>query len=256
MNRLSPRLLRLPPAPSFSFLFLLIFFSVRPVFAAATSSATAAPATTLTRDLGQGLAYHRAALLPGDLPATEATRKQPCVLDLRYARGDAAAGAALAAWLKFRAAPRAPVFLLINSETAAPLLAPLASRAPSPGLIVIGSASTVLTPDLALKIAPDTERRAYDALAGTTLELLLNDSPEKVRNDEARLAKDHQGVPDPTTYPRPADDTFDDTPSASPSATTTPATSSPKPPSAAPLIDRALQRAVHLHRSLKALKKL
>ncbi len=250
MNRPALHLLRLTPAPAFSFLFLLIFLSVSPVFAAAT----AAP---LTRDLGQGLAYHRAAILPGDLPATDATRKPPCVLDLRYARGDAAAGAALAAWLKFRAAPRAPVFLLINAETAAPLLAPLASRAPSPGLIVIGSMSAVLTPDLALKIAPDTERRAYDALAaGTTLELLLNDSPEKIRNDEARLAKDHQGVPDPTTYPRPADDTFDDTPSASAPSTTTPATTAPKTTPAAPLIDRALQRAVHLHRSLKALKKL
>jgi hypothetical protein len=251
MNRLSPRLLRLTPIASFSFLFLLIFLSVSPVFAAA------APPTPLTRDLGQGLAYHRAAILPGDLPATDATRKQPCVLDLRYARGDAAAGAALAAWLRFRAAPRTPVFLLINSETAAPLLTPLASRAPSPGLIVIGSASAGLTPDLALKIAPDTERRAYDALAaGTTLELLLNDSPEKVRNDEARLAKDHQGVLDPTTYPRPADDTFDDTPSASPPAANTSATTAPKTTPAAPLIDRALQRAVQLHRSLKALKKL
>jgi hypothetical protein len=219
MNRRSPRLLRLKPIASFSFLFLLIFLSASSVYAA--------------------------------------TGKQPCVLDLRYARGDAAAGAALAAWLKFRATPRTPVFLLINAETAAPLLNPLASRPPSPGLIVIGAASAGLTPDLALKIAPDTERRAYDALAaGTTLELLLNDSPEKVRNDEARLAKDHQGVLDPTTYPRPADDTFDDTPSASPPASGTPATTAPKPPPAAPLIDRALQRAVQLHRSLKALKKL
>ncbi len=249
MNRRSLRLLRLPPAASFSFLFLLIFLSVRSVFAAAA----AAPA--LTRDLGQGLSYHRATLLPGDLPATEATRKQPCVLDVRYARGDAAAGAALAAWLKFRAAPRSPVFLLINAETAATLLAPLAARAPSAGLIVIGSASAALTPDLALQIAPDTERRAYDALAtGTSLELLLNDSPEKVRNDEARLAKDHQGIADPTTYAQPADDTFDDTPRASASASTAPP--APKPTPAAPLIDRALQRAVQLHRSLKALKKL
>lgn len=251
MNLLSLRLLRLTPAVSFSFLTLPIFLAATLLPAAAASTSTAA----LTRDLGQGLTYHRATILPGDLPVTDATRKTPCVLDLRYARGDGAAGAALSAWLKFRAAPRTPVFLLINTETAASLLAPLASRAPSPGLIVIGTASAGLTPDLALKIAPDTERRAYDALAaGTSLERLLNDSPEKVRNDEARLAKDHQGVADPTAYAQPADDFFDDTPVSGPASATAPNASKPAPPP--PTIDRALQRAVQLHRSLKALKKL
>lgn len=203
-------------------------------------------AAPLARDLGEGLAYHRAAVLPADLPTEESARKQPCVLDLRYAEGDAAAGTVLLAWLKFHAAVRTPVFLLINADTSPALLAPVAARAPFAGLIVIGSASPALTPDLELKIASVEERRAYGALAaGTPVELLLNDTPEKIRNDEARLAQDHHGSPDPTLTP--ADDLVE----------TAPATEKPAPPKAsAPLIDSALQRAVQLHRSLKALKKI
>ena len=168
---------------SFSFLFLLIFLPV----AAAAPTASTPPAAPFTRDLGEGLVYHRITTLPADLPTAEAARKQPCVLDLRFVRGDAAAGTALDAWLKFRATSRTPVLLLINAETAAPVLAPLAARLPSPGLVVIGTASPGLTPDLALKLAPAEERLAYDALAaGATVESVLNDSREKIRADADR----------------------------------------------------------------------
>lgn len=227
-HNLSPR-----TSASFSFLFLLIFLPV----------ATAAHAAPFTRDLGEGLVYHRVTNLPADLPTAEAVRKQPCVLDLRFVRGDAAAGTALDAWLKFRATSRTPVLLLINGETAASVLAPLAARLPSPGLVVIGTASPGLTPDLALKLAPAEERLAYEALAaGATVESVLNDSPEKIRDDEALLAKEHRG------RPTPALPLSDDAPDAPPSATPTQLV--------APPIDSALQRAVHLHRALKALKKL
>jgi hypothetical protein len=222
--------------PSFSFLVLVIvLFPVpHPV------TLHAAP---FTRDLGEGLVYHRITNLPADLPTAEAARKQPCVLDLRFVRGDAAAGTALDAWLKFRATSRTPVLLLINGETAAAVLAPLAARLPSPGLVVIGTASPGLTPDLALKLAPAEERLAYDALAaGATVESVLNDSPEKIRDDEAQLAKEHRARPTPA--PPLSDDPPDDPPSTKPT------------PPVAPPIDSALQRAVHLHRALKALKKL
>jgi len=223
---------------SFSFLFLLIFLPV-----AAAPTAPTPPAAPFTRDLGEGLVYHRITNLPADLPTAEAARKQPCVLDLRFVRGDAAAGTALDAWLKFRATSRTPVLLLINAETAAPVLAPLAARLPSPGLVVIGTASPGLTPDLALKLAPAEERLAYDALAaGATVESVLNDSPEKIRDDEAQLAKEHRARPTPA--PPLSDDPPDDPPSTKPT------------PPVAPPIDSALQRAVHLHRALKALKKL
>lgn len=218
----------------FSFLVLGLFLSGH--------AASAAP---LTRDLGLGLTYHRAAALPADLPTTEAGRKQPCVLDLRYAQGDATAGAALQAWLKFRAAPRTPVLLLVNAETAAPLLAAVGPQLAAAGVVTIGSGSSGPTPDLTVKTVPADERRAYDALAaGSPVELLLNDAPEKTRNDEARLAQDHHGAPpDPGSV---SDDALDDLKP----------TVEKGPPKPAPLIDAALQRAVQLHRSLKALKKV
>jgi hypothetical protein len=226
---------------SFPSVLLFVFFS---------ALALRAHAAPLVRDLGEGLVYFRISTLPADLPTAEAARKQPCVLDVRYVRGDPSAGTALDAWLKFHATSRTPVLLLINAETEATVLASLAARLPAAGLVVIGTASPGLTPDLVLKITPTEERRAYDALAtGATIESLLNDNPTKIRDDEARLVKDYARRPDPAA-PTVAPLT-DDYPSA---ATDSERTTSNKP-SVAP-IDSALQRAVHLHRALKALKKI
>jgi hypothetical protein len=233
MNSSAPARLHRRPARSFSCLCLFLFLS--------TLSLSAAP---LTRDLGEGLTYHRARTLPGDLPADGPTRPQTVVLDLRYTTGGAAAATALHAWLKFHVSPRTPVLLLINADTAPVLLAPLAEHRPG-GLVLIGPATAPLTPDIVVKLAPDTERNAYDALGGTTpAATLITDTVEKTRNDEASLMRDRDRPTD-TTSPT-ADDLAD---------------SPPPPPAAAaktprPLIDISLQRAVHLHRALKALKKL
>lgn len=205
-------------------------------------------AAPLALDLGQGLAYHRVATLPADLPTEESARKQPCVLDLRYAQGDASTGMVLLGWLKFHASPHTPVFLLVNTESSAALLASIASGLPVSGVLVIGAASPALPPDIVLKIAPAEERRAYDALAtGIPVESLLNDTPEKPRNDEARLAQEHHGQPGAGSSPD--DDAIDVIPAAGSEKS-----GKARPP--APLIDAALQRAVQLHRSLKALKKI
>ena len=207
------------------------------------SIAHAAPAA---RDLGQGLAYYRLRDLPADLPTAEAARKQPCVLDLRYLHGDSAAATALQAWLKFHATLRAPVFLLANAATSPALLASLSPRDPRSSVVVIGATAPDFHPDIAVAISADDERRAYDALdRNVPLASLLTDHPDKPRHDEARLAKEHSAEPLP---PLP-DDAADDlliSPSEKPPAL--------KPP--APLIDTVLQRAVHLHRALVALKKL
>jgi len=208
----------------------------------------AAHAAPLERDLGQGLAYRRVHQLPADLPTTEAERKQPCVLDLRYVAGDAAVARALAAWLKFHATAHAPVFVLANADTGRALLAPLAGREPAGSVVVIGAAAPGFAPDIAVKISPDAERRAYDALEhGAALESLLVENTDKPRNDEARLAKEH--VPDPAV---PASD---DT--AAGSTPAPPADDKPTKPKPSPLpVDAALQRAVQLHRTLLALKKI
>jgi hypothetical protein len=203
------------------FLFLLVL---------AVASATAAP---LTRDLGQGLAYIRVRDLPADLPAAEAGRKQACVLDLRYVGGDEKVAAAVDAWLKLRATARSPVFVLANADTAPALLAMLAPEDPVPAVIVIGVAARGFQPALAVKNSAENERRSYDALEkGASLSKLLVENPDKVRNDEASLSKDRlaEAV---------ADASVDDK------------DKNPPPP-----IDAALQRAVHVHRALLALKKL
>ncbi len=209
-------------------------------------SALTSHAEALTRDLGQGLSYFRARTLPGDLPSPTPASNQCYVLDLRYTTGDASAAKALHAWLKFHASPRKPVFLLINSDTATTLLAPLASPRLS-GLVVIGAGSAVITPDIAISTTAEVDRRAYDALGGSaTPESLIIETPDKPRNDEAALMRDRDRVADAPTNTLASDDVTDAPPAA-------PAVK-PKPPAA--LIDVALQRAVHLHRALKALKKL
>lgn len=193
-------------------------------------SAAAAPATG---DLGFGLAYFRAHALPLELPAAEPVRKQACVLDLRYARGDQPAAAALEGWLKSRATLRTPVFVLANVDTAPALRALLAAGESIPGVIVIGIAARGFQPALAVQGTAENERRAYEAVEqGASLASLLTENPDKVRNDEASLSKDRLAE-------------------AGPEAAT-----KGKAAALAPPLDAALQRAVHLHRALRALKKI
>jgi hypothetical protein len=199
-------------------------------------------AAPLQRDLGNGLTYHRAENLPADLPVTNPAEKRARILDLRYARGGDEAATALLAWLRTHATGRNPVFLLANAETDASLLAPVSRQNAVEGVLTVGASSTRFRPDIAVKVAPEIERQAYDAIASRTdLESLLKENSAKLRNDEAQLAKERQpgGL-----LASPNDDT-----SASPEKS-----SAPKSPP--PLIDVTLQRALQLHRGLLALKKI
>ncbi len=194
------------------------------------ATSAAEPANGLTRDLGRGLVYHRVRHLPADLPSADAARKRPTVLDVRYVRGDAAAGAALVAWLKFYATFHTPVFVLANTETSTPILRALASRGPLGSILVIGAPARDFAPDIAIQTTADAERQAYDAVgAGTDPNTLIVENADKVRNDEASLSHDSSTEPqaDPAKEHAPA-----------------------------PPLDAALQRAVHLHRTLVALRKI
>ncbi len=215
-------------------LFLLLILSL--AFAVALSAAP------ITRNLGQGLAYHRVHQLPADLPTAEDTRRQPSILDLRYVAGGADEATALAAWLKFHATARTPVFVIVNADTTDALLAVLTPRNGS--IIVLGDSAAHFTPDIAMKVSADAERRAYDAFDhGATADSLIAEPSDKPRNDEAKLAKDRTAQPDAAV----AQD--DPAPAA--------ATDDPgKPKPSLPPVDLALQRAVQLHRTLLALKKL
>jgi hypothetical protein len=191
------------------------------------------PAAPLEADLGQGLRLYRLATLPADLPPrVEGARQPPCVVDVRYLPTDEAGALAFTAWLRFRATPRSPVFVLANRETSPALRQALRGIGGRGGIVVIGIAAGDFVPDVPVPAKPEDERRAFDALAGgTPVATLLAENPNKVRNDEASLTR--------SSPPPPADE---------PDAVDSGAVKSPP--------DAALQRAVHLHRTLAALRKL
>jgi hypothetical protein len=198
-------------------------------------SLPAAPAVPVEHDLGSGLSYVRVHRLPADLPAKPSGRLAPCVIDLRYVDAPEDAAAAFSAWLKFRASPRAPVFVLANAGTSVPLLKVLRESERGAGVVLVGVESDQFRPDVAVRSTAAEERRAYDAFEeGATLATLLADHPNKVRNDEASLTRERP--PEPLPEP--------------------PAAGSAGGKTTAPPIDATLQRAVHLHRALVALKKL
>lgn len=198
----------------------------------AVAALGAAPVET---DLGSGLVYVRVHELPADLPSKPATeRVRPCVIDLRYVQGGAEEATTFMAWLKFRATQRAPVFVVANSATSGALRTALAAHERSSGIVVVGIPGEGFRPDVAAKGSADTERNAYNAFEqGSALAKLLAENPDKVRNDEASLSKDRLAEASADA----ADDVI-------------------KGKRAAPPLDAALQRAVHLHRALVALKKI
>jgi len=205
-------------------------------FFALTSVLSAAP---FRQDVGQGLVYFRAHQLPADLPGSlVAPLARSTILDVRYVSGDAAAAAALSAWLKANTSLKKPVILLANTGTSAALLAGFAEADAIPGLVVIGPARSRVATDIAVDLANRRERKAYDALeSGVPLGTLIDENPDKPRNDEARLAKDH----------------ISDAELAA-SSDTGPLHDSPRAPG--PLIDAELQRAVQFYHALLALKRL
>jgi hypothetical protein len=215
---------------SFLFPALAFVLAARATFAAAPS------------DLGQGLLYCRVHALPADLPAAN-TGKSALVLDLRYALADDTGATAFSAWLGFRTAAH-PVFILVNAGTGPALLHTLAARPFPSGVVALGPPLPAFTPDVPLKILPNTERRAYDAFDhGTAIESLIVEKIDKPRYDEASMVKDHA-----SDSAQPASDDED--------AAAKPDSAKAKPAPPPQLIDLALQRAVQLHRALLALHKI
>lgn len=195
-----------------------------------------AQAAPLEHDLGEGLRLYRLHELPADLPPTAdaSGRLPPCVADVRYTRADHDGATAFAAWLRFRAKPRVPVFVLANAGTSSALLEVLAARDRGAGIVLVGVPGRQLEPDVAVRTNSEDERRAYDALEqGVPLATLLTDNPHKVRNDEASFSRDRLAEAS-------AEEAADELAAKN----------------AVPPVDAALQRAVHLHRALLALKKI
>ncbi len=189
-------------------------------------------------DLGQGLAYLRIhsvaesdAALHKAVPGAGAL-----VLDLRYVTAGDDSAAALQSALAGHATGT-PLFILVSPATPAALAAVIRT---SPAL-TLGILGSVPAPKVVVQADAAIDRRAYDALdTGTALEKLLSGKIEKERFDEATLVHEFKnGNPDAEPPPPP-----------DPTAPK-PAGTEDKP---AQLTDRVLQRAIHLHRALLALK--
>jgi hypothetical protein len=195
--------------------------------------------TELT-DLGQGLSYLR---IHSVADSEAAMRKavpgaSALVLDLRYATAGDEAAVALKSALGGRS-PQNPLFILVSPATP-PVLGPVISASPA---LTLGASGSQPAPKVVVQTDATADRRAFDALdAGTALEKLISGKIEKERFDEATLVQEFKnGNPDAA-------------PLAPPDPTAPkPAGAPEKEPPAAPF-DRVLQRAVHLHRALLALK--
>lgn len=192
-------------------------------------------------DLGQGLSYLRIhsvadseAALRKALPGAGAL-----VLDLRYATADEISAALVKTALAARPG-RSPIFILVSPATA-PALVPVIAASSA---LTLGVAGSVPAPSVTVHSDAAADRKAYDALdAGTELSKLITGKIEKERYDEATLVQEFKnGSADPA-------------PPLAPDPTASKAENPPKDaPPPAP-IDRVLQRAVHLHRALQALRR-
>ncbi|HET7536017.1 MAG TPA: hypothetical protein VFJ90_06170 [Candidatus Didemnitutus sp.] len=209
-------------------------FICLPLFIAAVSGRAAAPV-----DLGQGLSYVRVhafaadeAALTGALAANTAL-----VIDLRYTTAEKENGNAFyGALAKHNGA--APLFVLVSPATPAPLAEALSAS--SIKFISLGIKGSLPNAQVVVKQPADTDRRAYDALeSGLPLAALLSGKIEKNRYDEASLMKDFRnGNLDAEPPPGPDPSKKDDDGTLK----------------APVLTDRVLQRAVHLHAALQAIK--
>jgi len=227
---------------SFSFFFLVILLAGAPGLHAA-----------IEKELGQALAYLRVTDADADsaLVVDTISRRPALVLDLRSVSTANRLTETVHSALAKPPAPHAVRIILINATTTPALVATLADALPS--VVTIGPRSPALTPDIAVTISAEEDLRAFDALTnGTPLEKLISDSQDKPRYDEAKLVQDHANGVTPPEAMLPAD-ADDDSVAGDAEPKKKPADAEKKP---APLIDLVLERAVQLHRSLLALKKL
>jgi hypothetical protein len=221
---------------------LWLLLLVSPVLGASGPPASPAPAGGAVQAIERNLTYRRVHTLPDDLPAIAGAGG--LVLDLRFVSATPPAADAFAAWLKARARPQAPVLVLVNPGTAPALLAPLTAPGVPPGVVSVGPEMTDAVPDVGIAVEPGADRAAYDAFEhGTALADLISPKIDKVRHDEAAMARERAAA---------AADAGDDL--------APPADEKAAPPATAPApavpVDRVLQRAVQLYHALQALKKI
>lgn len=190
-------------------------------------------------DLGRDLGYLRVHSYSADEQAVTAAlgSGRALVLDLRGAVADQPNVRTLRAALAGRS-DQPPLFVLVGPLTPSDLAEVLAV---APGkFVTLGVREAVPAPQVAVRQSAGDDARAYEALeSGLPLADLISGKIEKARYDEAALMNDFRNGNTDAQPPAPPDPT---------------AKKEAKPARAPVLIDRVLQRAVHLHRALLALQ--
>ena len=202
------------------------------LLAAATAAAAVPPPAAPPAEAAPGLAYLRVREAAAGPLAAALAPGRALVLDLRGARADEADAAAFAAALAGRTG-RQPLFVLVGPDTPAGLVP---ARLPA-GVVTLGVADAQPRPLVVVAQDPAADRSAFAALdEGRPIEELIGGRLDKERFDEASLVREFENG-NPAAEPPPAPD---------------PAAGAPTTPR--PLTDRVLQRAVHLHQALPAVR--
>jgi len=196
-------------------------------------------------DLGQGLAYLRINSLTKSAQDLRSALLRPgaLVLDLRYTADEPDAADALRELNSQPAKPK--LYVLVSPATPASLATILTTT--STPVVTLGVKDSRPAAQVVVEQTAAADRAAYVALeSGTSLTQLISGKIEKERFDEATLVHEfkngnHDAHP-PEAAPAPGKE------AAAPAAP--PAVSQVERPT-----DRVLQRAVHLHHALQALKR-
>lgn len=223
---------------SFSILFLVLSASIQ----------AAAPS-----DLGQGLTYLRIQSLVKSAQDLRAAllRPAPLVLDLRYTADEPAAADVLRELNSQPAKPR--LYVLVSPATPTSVAGILTTT--STPLVTLGVKDSVPVAQVVVAQTPEADRAAYDAVeSGTALVQLIAGKIEKERFDEAALVQEfknghHEAHPPAVPALLSSENKGGSQVEGSEAGPAKPADSPAVP------TDRVLQRAVHLHRALLALKR-
>lgn len=174
------------------------------------------------------------------------------VLDLRRPLDERDAGETLHQELASHPA-KSRLYVLVSPATPVPVVGAIAAN--SARLVTLGIKGSQPEPQVVVQQSAEDDRKAYDALtAGSTLADLVSGKIEKERYDEASLVQEfkngnHDARP-PAVPALRSPESEGGSPAEGSEATQTKGNGSPVRPT-----DRVLQRAMHLHRALLALKR-
>jgi len=187
------------------------------------------------QELSPGLGYLRIHSIVQEREAIKEALHQsrPLVLDLRQTVDERDAGETLRS--EFNSQTTKPLlYVLVSPATSVPVAGAIVAS--TTRLVTLGVKGSHPEPQVVVLQSADDDRKAYDALAaGTALADLISGKVDKERYDEASLVQEFKGGNHDARPPE--------------------AVSAGNATAPARLTDRVLQRAVHLHRALQALKR-